>query len=114
MTGPPYSVLRQFVEANGYEIVGSGDSRMAAPMDTAVALAELDGLLAEVERLGNELAQERAKPGGSWDEAAFDQLSAEIERLREALEQILTAIEDANQSYERLAVAALARKALDG
>lgn len=35
----------------------------------------------ECKRLGDELAREYAKPGGSWDAADREQLMAEVERL---------------------------------
>jgi len=41
-----------------------------------------EALLAEIKRLGNELARERAKPGGAWDHAAYEQLAEQTEELR--------------------------------
>lgn len=43
---------------------------------------------AERDKLGNELAQERAKPGGVLDQAAFTQIQAEREGLAQALRDI--------------------------
>ena len=44
-----------------------------------------EALVTEVDRLGNELARERARPGGMWDQFAYEQLAVENDRLREKL-----------------------------
>ncbi len=49
---------------------------------------------------------------GAWD--ALDALLAENQRLRDALDDILTDVTDATRPYERLGVAAKAREALAG
>ena len=78
MTGKDQTA-REWLERS----VGSNSPSMAKE-HAKVLLAELDSLAAslakaraERDRLGNELAQERAKPGGSWDQAALAAIRAE-------------------------------------
>jgi hypothetical protein len=54
--------------------------------DALFAFADrLDAALKREAALGNALAQERAKPGGTYDKAAYEQVCAELERMRLAM-----------------------------
>jgi hypothetical protein len=62
------------------------------PCDYCVAEEGFEALASiesEVNRIGNALARESAKPGGTWDEAHADQLAAEVDQLATVVQDLV-------------------------
>jgi hypothetical protein len=81
------ATLRAFIESGGYEIKMMSDGHNSmVPMDERPALAELDALLAEVERLTRDLEKEQRATSEYVRAARFlqeraNKAEAQVERL---------------------------------